>query len=50
MKKQSQLMPYNDDEEDSDDEERNTTSIPLPTKDLDHRGKMVTDQTGLDEQ
>ncbi|CAF3268730.1 unnamed protein product [Rotaria socialis] len=48
--KQSQLMPYDDDEEDSDDEERNTTSIPLPTKDLDHRGKMVTDQTGLDEQ
>ncbi|CAF0765041.1 unnamed protein product [Rotaria sordida] len=48
--KQSQLMPYDDDDADSDDDERNTTSIPLPTKDLDHRGKMSIDQTGLDEQ
>lgn len=29
--KQSQLMPY-DDENESDDDDRNTTSIPLPTK------------------
>jgi len=48
--KQCQLMPYDDNDEDSDDEERNTTSISLPTKDLDHRSKTSTDQTGIDEQ
>jgi len=31
--KQSQLMPYDDNDNDgSDDEERNTTSVPIPTK------------------
>jgi hypothetical protein len=30
--KQSQLMPYDDNNDESDDEERNTTSISLPTK------------------
>jgi hypothetical protein len=30
--KQSQLMPYNDNEDESDEEGRNTTSISIPTK------------------
>ncbi|CAF1212715.1 unnamed protein product [Adineta ricciae] len=39
--KQCQLMPYDEDEE-SDEEERNTTSVPIPTKDLDHRSKATS--------
>ena len=30
--RQSQLMPYDDNEDESDEEERNTTSVPIPTK------------------
>lgn len=30
--KQSQLMPYDDENEDSDDDDRHTTSVSLPTK------------------
>ena len=30
--RQSQLMPYVDNEDESDEEERNTTSVPIPTK------------------
>ncbi|CAF0948847.1 unnamed protein product [Adineta ricciae] len=45
--KQSQLMSRDDE---SDEDDRDTPSIPLPTKDLDHRGKPSADQSGFDEQ
>ncbi|CAF1060184.1 unnamed protein product [Adineta steineri] len=51
--KQCQLMPYDEDNgsDDDDDEEKNTTSISLPTKDLDHhRSQTKIDQSNSEEQ
>ncbi|UJR09206.1 hypothetical protein I4U23_013454 [Adineta vaga] len=47
--KQCQLMPY-DEDDDSDEDERNTTSIHLPTKDLDHRPKTTIDSMNNEDQ
>ncbi|UJR36968.1 hypothetical protein I4U23_029676 [Adineta vaga] len=46
--KQNRLLHQNDD--DTDDDDKDIPSIPLPTKDLDHRGRTPIDQSGTDEQ